>query len=382
MRRSLLLSCTLGACAAQERSGEQPITNGSDDPGRPAVVAIVDANDVVVCTATVIGPHTAITAAHCFIGRSPRTLRVFFGSVVGEGGTYTTVADARSHPAFDPGVLAHDIAMVTFRDESPAPPLAFDSRPIDASLVGTSFTVVGFGTTSASTADSGRKRVGTARVSDVAAATFEAMPSPSQPCRGDSGGPAFLSANSIAGIVSSGDGACSDHATYARVDVARGVLVDPYLADTALGTAHTGDACFYAEHCAEGPCLQTHDDPLLWFCSTACMRDDDCPDAMECSSDGCRYAEPSPGALGSPCEQNAQCTSDACHQSVCTISCVLDPTVCPPDYACRRVGAMQLCLAADEGGCGGCASGSSASLWLVGLWLLRRRRSASRASAN
>ena len=374
MRTPLLLLCTLVACAVQERSSrEQAITNGTVDIGDLAVVALVDADQQVGCTATVVGPHTAITAAHCFLNKPARSLRVMFGSALADG-TYTAVADARTHPSFDPSMLVHDIAMLTFRDDSPASPVAFDTRTIDAALVGTSFRVVGFGSTGGATGDSGTKREGTARVSAVGAEEFTAMPNPSQPCRGDSGGPAFLGAGAIAGVVSRGDNACSDHAVYSRIDVARAVLVDPYLADTAPGTAATGDACFYAGHCAEGACLQANDEPLLWFCSKACSRDDDCPTGMACASDGCRYVEPSPGAVGSSCEQANQCASEVCREMVCTKSCNLDPSVCPPGYECKGAGASQFCLAKPDDNCGDCSTGSNAPVWLVViLWLLRRR---------
>jgi MYXO-CTERM domain-containing protein len=376
MCRTRLLLCALAACAApvSTTTTEQAITNGAIDTGDPAVLALVDDMNRVGCTVSVIGPHTAITAAHCFVDKQPRSLRVFFGSAIADGGTFTQVADARSHPQFDPSTFAHDVAMLTFRDALPVSPLTLDARTIDTFLVGTSFRVVGFGTTSGTTGDSGTKRDGTARVSDVQAEEFTAMPNPSQPCRGDSGGPALLSPGAIAGVVSRGDLACADHATYARIDVARALLVDPYLADTSPGTAHTGDACFYAGHCAEGDCLQTGDDPRLHFCSQPCSGDDECPSAMECASDGCRYPEPSPGALGSSCDQDARCTTGVCQQGVCTLSCLLDPSVCPDGFDCERLGAMQFCFA-ERDSCGGCTSGSSpAPLWLIVLYFARGRR--------
>jgi hypothetical protein len=374
MCRTPLLACALAACAAPaSTTTEQAITNGAIDTGDPAVLALIDDADRVGCTVSVIGSHTAITAAHCFVDKQPRTLRVFFGSAVADGGTFTQVADARPHPQFEPATFAHDVAMLTFRDELPVAPLALDTRTIDASLVGTNFRVVGFGTTSGTTGDSGTKRDGTARVSEVQAEEFTAIPNPSQPCRGDSGGPALLSAGAVAGVVSRGDIACADHATYARIDVSRAALVDPYIVETAPGTAHTGDACFYAGHCAEGDCLQTGDDPLLHFCSQPCSADDDCPTAMECASDRCRYPEPSPGALGSRCEQDDQCTTGTCRESMCTVSCLLDPSVCPDGFECARSGAMQFCFA-ERDSCGGCASGSSSPLWLIILFVRVRRR--------
>ncbi|HEY5926673.1 MAG TPA: trypsin-like serine protease, partial [Kofleriaceae bacterium] len=173
MRRMLSLLCTLGACAGHERSSnEQAVTNGTIATGDPAVIALVDANDQVGCTATVIGSHTAITAAHCFVSRPPRSLRVYFGTQLGDGGTFIAVSDARSHPDFDFSVLSNDIAMLTLRDESPAAPVALDMRTLDSSLVGTDFRVVGFGTTTGTTGDAGTKREGIARMSDVAGLEF------------------------------------------------------------------------------------------------------------------------------------------------------------------------------------------------------------------
>jgi hypothetical protein len=386
MDRWWVVLCALCACALEPRShepaSEQAITNGSADLGDPAVVALVDTMDQVGCTAAVIGPHTAITAAHCFLGPKPRTLRIFAGSTLADS-VATPVSNVRLHPAFDPATLAHDLAMVTFRDELPVTPLALEPRPIDATLVGTDVRIVGFGTTSGSGADGGSKREGTARITSVDAEELVAMANPSQPCRGDSGGPALLADDAIAAVVSRGDAACADHATYARIDVARAVLVDPYLASTAPATAHTGDACFFAGHCAEGPCLVTSDDPLLWFCSQACARDADCPAAMVCARDGCRYPEPSPGALGAACERDDECTSALCRNAVCTISCLANPDACPAHFECRRTGALQFCYATpDDASCAGCSSGSQAPVWLVLIYFVRGRRTGRSSSRD
>ena len=225
----------------------QPVTNGAPAT-EPAVVALVTATDQIVCTASVIGPHAGITAAHCVAG-DPTKLRAFFGSTVGQGGTTIAVSDARAHPGFDPG--GRDLAMFTLREAAPVTPLVL-AGPLDASLVGTMFRVVGYGlTTGQGSDDSGLQREGTARVASLRAEDFVAVPGPSLSCLGDSGGPALV-AGAIAGVVSRVDIACTDQAVYTRIDVARDVLVDPYLAETAAGVAQEGDACFYAEHCAAG----------------------------------------------------------------------------------------------------------------------------------
>jgi MYXO-CTERM domain-containing protein len=226
----------------------QPVTNGLADPGDPAVIALVNADTQLVCTAAMIAPHTALTAAHCVAG-NPLTLRAFFGSSLDNGGTFIAVTDARAHPLFDPG--GNDIALVTLADAAPAPPLAI-ATPLDASLVGTSFRVVGFGLAGSNIGGAGVKRMGTARIAALSAEDFTAVPNPSLSCLGDSGGPALLAGDAIGGVVSRVDSLCDDHAVYTRADVAQDMLIGPYLAGTAEGAAEEGEPCFYAEHCAAG----------------------------------------------------------------------------------------------------------------------------------
>jgi hypothetical protein len=367
MRGVALLVCA--ACATPAARSEQAVTNGGADAGHPAVIALVDNSGEVQCTASLITPRTGVTAAHCFGAGAVWSLRAFAGSDLDGAGTYSLLSDVRRHPRFDPSTLANDVAVFTLRDELTIAPLALDARAIDASLVATKFEVVGFGTTGTG-ADAGIKRTGTARIAEVRAEELRADPDPAQPCRGDSGGPMLITPDAVTAVVSRGDSACSDHAIYIRLDIARASLIDPYVAATAPGTARTGDACFYAGHCDGGPCLQTRDDPVLYFCSRACSRDRDCPDAMTCTVDGCRYPEPSPGALGSPCMADSQCTSGTCREQACTVSCLGSPDACPADYECRGEGLSRYCFAA-PGGCDGCSGGRGTSGWLILLWLAR-----------
>jgi hypothetical protein len=370
MRRWLLAAFAVPATVLA-----QPISNGVPATGDPAVIALVATSDLdqVGCTASVIGPHTAITAAHCVAGRDPRTLQVFFGSSIADGGVYIAVSDAGMHPGFDPG--GRDVALITLREPAPVMPLVLEPMTLDASLVDTSFRVVGFGITGLGLGDAGLKREGTARIAAVRPEELVAVPDPSLSCLGDSGGPAILPAGTIAGVVSRGDAGCMDHAVYTRVDFAQSTFIQPYLAETAPGAASVGEACFYEEHCNGGPCLQTNDDPLLYFCSRSCQRDSDCPATMECASDGCRYPAPSPGALGSSCAANTDCTTRLCLDQVCTRSCD-DTNACPADYECLGNEVERYCFAA-TGGCGGCAGGGSDGSWIVlaaALLLLTSRR--------
>lgn len=361
MRRVAWL--VLAGCAAPEGSIAQPVTSGSADPGDPAVVALVDDTGHVDCTAAVIEAHSAVTAAHCIAGLDPRTLRVWSG-----GDAYSQVTGGRAHPMFDPTTFANDVALVSVRDPAQVAPLVLETT---APAVATTIRVVGYGRTSAAVDDSGEKRAGSAMISAVQAADFTALPAPSQPCRGDSGGPALLPAGTIGGVVSHGDTACTDHAVYARVDVAM-AFITGYLADTAPGTATTGNACLYDGQCAGGPCLVAVDDPRIAYCSQACTRDGDCPTGMTCTGGECRYPPPTPGALGADCAADAACITGICRQSACTQTC---SGTCPSGFACRS----NYCVSTADPGCGGCASGGAPGAIIALLVLARARRTGRRA---
>ena len=207
-----VIAClALAACAAPAGTAAQAVTNGSDDAGDPAVVALVVDQGNVGCTASVIEAHTVLTAAHCLGAVEPRKIRVWFG-----GDVYSQVTGG-TDPMFDATTFANDVAVLTFFDAAGVPPLV---RETAAPVVGDVIRVVGFGTTSAMASDSTTKRAGSATISDVQALAFTVMPAPSQPCHGDSGGPAITAAGTVGGVVSNGDGGCSDHAVYARVDAA------------------------------------------------------------------------------------------------------------------------------------------------------------------
>jgi hypothetical protein len=369
----LLAALPCAACGAPTAGAlRAAITNGAADADDPAVVAILDATGTVECSGTVIAPHAVLTAAHCMVDASSfDRFTVSFGATATAAGAFV-LTDAQPHPMFDRETLANDLALVTLLEAAPAAPLALDAQPVDATRVGQSFTAVGFGETGPSASDSGAKRSGTATVTAVDPLDFTSAPSPSQPCGGDSGGPALFQdggAAVLTGVVSHGDTGCADHAVFARIDVAQANFIQPYLAAIAGAGAATGGRCYVDDECASGPCLQALDEPKRFFCSQPCKHDADCPKAMSCASDGCRYAAPSPGALGARCAQPGDCASGICFQGACTRSCVAIGTDCPSGYDCTNTTDITFyCLAAKQSGCaiGGDGDGS----WLVILLLL------------
>jgi hypothetical protein len=274
--------------------------------------------------------------------------------------------------------------LLTTRQASMVTPLPLDARAVDASLVGQSFTVVGFGSSTAMSGDTGIKRSGTAQVTAVGDFDFTADGAPSQPCVADSGGPALFSDNSmevVTGVVSHGDADCSDHAVFTRVDVARAGFIDPWL-QSLMQPHQTGDRCWFDEQCAGGSCLAAADEPRRSFCSQTCARDGDCPSGMACAADGCRWKAPSPGALGSSCSADADCAGGTCRAATCTRACVPTQSDCPGGFSCQDVMGIQfVCLHQRADVSSGCAVGGSdgggwlmVAGWSASILLLRRRR--------
>jgi V8-like Glu-specific endopeptidase len=374
------------------------ITNGTPDSSDGAVVAVITADGGPHCSGTLIGPHTVITAAHC--GVDPTSFpqfAVFFGASLGQAGPTLTISDARLDPAFDATTLDHDLALLTLREAAPVAPIALDTGTLDASFVGQSVSVVGYGVTSATAADEGSRHVGQARVSAVASLDFTVLPAPSQPCEGDSGGAALQTsggASTLVGVVSQGDDACVDHADFARVDVERTTFIDPYLASTAPGTAQVGQKCLYDTQCKSGPCLQTTDAPGLWFCGGSCTKSSDCPTRMTCDGGACRYPLPSPGAPGWSCTQDGDCEAGgACirdprsNAQVCSVRCNPAQPTCASGFECQSTSSVDFyCLESPTtpAGSAACAAAPRAlgdapalSTAVTVLLLLARRRSPS-----
>ena len=329
------------------------ITSGEADATDPAVVGIVDATGLLTCTGAVVAPHVVLTAAHC----TRPTLQgatVVFGASAATPTASVAVTKAIAHPSFDPATLADDVAILVLASAAPTTPLATARAAPAASFVGSQVAIVGYGETSGGAGDTGTKRRGTALVSNLGPETFDVVPDPSQPCEGDSGGPAIAQAagvDIVVGVTSHGDGACAQQAVYARVD-AYADFLSQAMASVAPGTAPPGARCLYPEVCAGGAreCLSALDDPDVRYCSRPCASASDCPGSMACAASQCRYRLPTPGALGSACSTDDDCVDGRCVGAVCTLRC--DPVAmspCPDGFQCVDVGGIDYsCVAAAQ----------------------------------
>ena len=140
------------------------------------------------CTATLIGPRTVLTAAHCINASS--------GKFNAKGNSYSW-SKAKVHPNFNSKTLANDLALVTLNST----PSGITPSPINTSRVsrGLKITLVGHGwTTDGGGNAAGKKYVGNNTIGTVSQMWIE-YTGASGLCNGDSGGPSFIG-NKVAGV--------------------------------------------------------------------------------------------------------------------------------------------------------------------------------------
>lgn len=370
----------------------QLVVEGEPDDGHPAVVAITNAEGVSTCSGTLIDDRAVLTAAHCGVRRGNLDdMRVFFGSDVMGSGTFLEIADVEVHPDYAEGDASHDLAVILLDSVGPAHPIPLPAVSFDGTASGATLELVGFGSTSIEGGDGGRKRRGTVTLAETEPAEFRVVAAPSLSCVGDSGGALLLGEAGeqvLAGVISRGDSQCAEYTRGARVDVDRDGFIAGYLASTAPGTRTIGEACLYDEQCTSGLCARAIDEPRIRYCTTSCSPAG-CSPPMACDATigECRLPLPTPGAMGSACDDSDACVSLECTDTgICSRRCVADGADdCPDGYVCEHTSGINFfCVPMPErtqetsdGGCAidrGRGSGGWVLGWLVVVWTLRRRR--------
>lgn len=248
-----LASCTITDDELGQESRE--VVNGVPVIGYPNAGSLQRAIDprlpALVCSGTLIGCDTFLTAAHCVcddlngdpcgLPTPAAELSVFFQ----HAGSYQ-VTSVAAHPDFS--FPHNDIAVLRLAQPvigiEPAP-LQLENPDIAAQM-----TIVGFGNTHKGGLDDGIKREGVLQrtacesYDDSLMLCFDGEDSPSVSCNGDSGGPNYLlegGVQHVAGIVSGGG---SDESCSVRQKFATQVAAFlPFIRENAgeLGQERCGD---------------------------------------------------------------------------------------------------------------------------------------------
>jgi hypothetical protein len=218
--------------------------SGATTFDRPAVglIEIETATSFGVCTGTLVGKHTVLTAAHCLDGAPAQ--RTFFADFGPGNYVKSKVVRGVSAPGYTPvpspfsvaiALSRSDVAILTLEQDLPGvAPIPIATQP---SNVGFFATLTGYGKTSRTANDAGdgkRQTKNFIRGLTPLYLTFNAAADVfGLSCNGDSGGPALRARDggeSILGVTSFGD--CVSNSNYARTDV-----LTKWIRDTSGGDA-------------------------------------------------------------------------------------------------------------------------------------------------
>jgi secreted trypsin-like serine protease len=265
--RSLVSLVLVGGLTASASASPTPIIGGTVETGDPAVVFLAgypaSRNTMFTCTAVIVSPTAALTAAHC-VDHPGFTFGVFLGpdasgSLAELEPQLVPVSEVHIHPGYERDApFFGDIAVIEFAQPVSVPPLPImRTRPSEA-MVGLSVRIVGYGQIVYDQYNSTKYAATTTIAALDPDDTILIGDANIHTCIGDSGGPALLG-GVVIGITSYSDtSGCIDPAHFRRPDAFLAFI------DEHAGTMPPPPPePLPDDEVAEGGCSTTHPSGLL-----------------------------------------------------------------------------------------------------------------------
>ncbi|MEC9397960.1 MAG: trypsin-like serine protease [Myxococcota bacterium] len=289
-----------------------------------------------ICTATLIAPDMALTAAHCVSGLASFEMGFRLGANPSSPTIDRAVARVHKHPSyidFNPAQPwtfqnGHDLAILELDQEitSVRPANVYLGDP--SALLNAPARLVGYGASDVTVVagkpypvGGGIRRASTVRFDTLTAQALRYTFGGMGACNGDSGGPAFIEIDGDwvqVGVTSWGDETCERYGFYQRLDLhadwIKGIVA---LSERAV-SCERDDVC-------DGQC-QLDEDCIELLCPGG-----SCPaEGGSCAADG--VCDPGCGSVDSDC-QNEQPPVDTCQAYGLHGNGRCDPQ-CPRDPDC------------------------------------------------